>query len=239
MHLHPDSRRGLIDTAPLLLTIVPLAASFGALGIAQGESPWLLILCSVAVFAGSAQLLALGMLAAGAPLWLILLATLVINSRHLFYAFSLTAHVQQYPVYQRALMAFVLNDESYAVVSRQPPGHGFLNYYLASGFMAWASWCGGTGLGILIALLFAGQLPTALLGQLDIIMVLTFISLMAPRLQHRSHWLCAITATVSISLCWHWPLGSGLLFSALLAIGIALLAEGTEPALKHEKEVCE
>lgn len=239
MHLPPDSRRGLIDTAPLLLTIVPLAASFGALGIAQGESPWFLILCSVTVFAGSAQLLALGMLAAAAPLWLILLASLVINSRHLFYAFSLTAHVQQYPGYLRALMAFVLNDESYAVVSQRASGDGFVAYYLASGFAAWASWCGGTGLGIVMAQLLAGQLSTELLTQLDIIMVLTFISLVAPMLQRYSHWLCAITAAASISLSWHWPLGSGLLFSALLAIGVAVLTEGSQPAQQHDEEVYE
>lgn len=230
MYIHPDNRRGLTDTVPLLLTIAPLAASFGVIGVAQGESPWLLLLCSIIVFAGSAQLLALGLLAASAPLWFILLTTLVINSRHLLYAFSLTTQMQPLSGRQRALLAFVLNDETYALVSQQPPGPGFTRYFLTSGLTVWSCWSLATGLGIMLAQQLTGQLSAELLSQLDIIMILTFVSLIAPALQHCSHWLCATTAALSISLCWHWPLGSGLIFSALLAISVALLTERYRPA---------
>ncbi|MDX2242168.1 MAG: AzlC family ABC transporter permease [Leptolyngbyaceae cyanobacterium bins.302] len=48
---------------------------------------------SAVVFAGSAQLIALGLLATGTPLLLIWLTTLIVNLRHLLYALSLSTEL--------------------------------------------------------------------------------------------------------------------------------------------------
>jgi len=211
---HPNVRKGLRETAPMLLAVTPLAASYGATGIAQGESGWLLILSSATIFAGSAQLMALGLIAAGSPVWLILLTTLVINCRHLLYATSLIQPLRPVSRWRKRLAAFVLNDETYALISSQTGRSGFYPLMLSSGLATWGSWVLGTVLGVSLGQL----LPASLLAELDVILVLTFLCLVVPGLQSAAHRATALTAAVTISLCWHWPLGTGLLFAGVCGI---------------------
>ena len=211
---HPKARKGLRETAPMLLAVIPLAASYGATGIAQGESGWLLLLSSILIFAGSAQLVALGLIVAGSPVWLILLTTLTINCRHLLYATSLIQPLKNVPGWRKRLVAFVLNDETYALVSSQTGKSGFYPLMLASGLATWSSWVLGTVLGVTLGQL----LPDSLLAELDVVLVLTFLCLVVPGLSSPAHWASAGTAALTISLCWHWPLGSGLLFAGATGI---------------------
>lgn len=70
---------------------------------------------ATAIFAGSAQFIALGLLATGTPLPLILLTTAIVNLRHLLYALSLLPHVKPLPSRWRLVLGFWLTDESFAV----------------------------------------------------------------------------------------------------------------------------
>jgi predicted branched-subunit amino acid permease len=60
---------------------------------------------------------------------------------------------------------------------------------------------------------------------LDIAMVVAFIGIVVPTLQKRADWACALTASTSICLTYHWPHQTGLLFSSILAIGVAMFCE--------------
>ncbi|MCV6589618.1 MAG: AzlC family ABC transporter permease [Marinobacterium sp.] len=211
---HPKIKKGLRETAPMLLAVIPLATSYGATGIAQGENGWLLLLSSMLIFAGSAQLMALGLIAADSPLWLILLTTLIINSRHLLYATSLIQPLKNIPDWRKRLAAFVLNDETYALISSQTGKSGFYPLMVSSGLATWSSWVLGTALGISLG----QQLPERLLAELDVILVLTFLCLLVPGMNNNAHRATALIATLTISLCWHWPLGSDLLFAGTAGI---------------------
>ena len=72
-------------TAPVAMGYIPLGMVFGFLFVQAGAAWWLAILTSVFVFAGAAQYMMVPMVAAGLPLGAIALATLIVNSRHIFY----------------------------------------------------------------------------------------------------------------------------------------------------------
>jgi len=114
---------GLFSMVPLSIPVamgyVPLGMVFGFLMVQAGGAWWLAVLSSLFVFAGAAQFMAIPLLAAGAPLSAIALATLVVNLRHMFYGFSL---LDKMPAkrWQRAYLIFALTDESYSQLTTLP-----------------------------------------------------------------------------------------------------------------------
>jgi predicted branched-subunit amino acid permease len=60
---------------------------------------------------------------------------------------------------------------------------------------------------------------------LDVAMVVAFVGIVVPALQRRADWACAFTAAISICLTYDWSHQTGLLFSSLLAIGVAMVIE--------------
>src|ERR1700712_242427 len=57
----------LRDAAAIAAAMIAVGASFGAIAIAYGMPTWVPFLMSTVVFAGGAQFLAVGLLAAGPP----------------------------------------------------------------------------------------------------------------------------------------------------------------------------
>src|SRR3954470_15397633 len=77
----PD--RALVrDAMAIAAAMVAVGASFGAIATAYGMPAWVPFLMSTVVFAGGAQFLAVGLIAAGNPIAAIL-AGLLLNARHL------------------------------------------------------------------------------------------------------------------------------------------------------------
>ena len=70
---------------------------------------------SLIVFAGGSQFAVLGYIGAGAPWLSILLVTAFINARHLLYGAALAPYVGDLPVRVRAVMAYPLSDETFAL----------------------------------------------------------------------------------------------------------------------------
>ena len=68
--------RGAKDTLPLIFAAMPFGIVYGAMAQAQGLPPWLIMAISICVFAGASQFIAITLLAAGAPLYVIILTYL-------------------------------------------------------------------------------------------------------------------------------------------------------------------
>ena len=100
--------RGARDTLPLILAAIPFAILYGALAKASGLSSFATMGMSILVFAGSAQFIAVSMLAAAVAWPAILMATFFVNLRHMLYSATLVPHARQFPGIARALMAFWL-----------------------------------------------------------------------------------------------------------------------------------
>jgi predicted branched-subunit amino acid permease len=85
--------RGARDQLPILLGVVPFGVIFGALAVSAGVPALEAQSFSLFIFAGSAQFIAVSLIAGAASPFLIILTILVVNLRHLLYSASLAPHV--------------------------------------------------------------------------------------------------------------------------------------------------
>ena len=144
-------RRAIAEATPLFLPAIP----FGfVLGLAMTESAMPLgvaWLTSPLLFAGAAQL-AVVTLAGTATFWAVIVAGLVINTRHVMYSAALAPVFQQQPRWMRWVGSFVLIDQVFALAvlhADRPPAE-FRRYFLTAGFFFYLSWQWATALGLLV-----------------------------------------------------------------------------------------
>lgn len=102
---------------PIVFGYLPIGFAFGVLAIKAGISAANTLAMSLLVYAGSAQLIAVGLISAGVSPWATILTTFVVNLRHLLMSAALSPYLRGWPRSLLALFAFELTDESFAVHS--------------------------------------------------------------------------------------------------------------------------
>ena len=143
------------DSAPVMFGYVPLGMAFGVLFQSLGYH-WLFApLAGVIIYAGSAQFMAVGLLAAGVSYAEAFIATLVLNSRHIFYGLSV---MSRYPKrgLTRWYLIFGLTDETYSLITAQPPtSSGGARYFAYLTGLNQSYWVIGCALGASLQSFFA------------------------------------------------------------------------------------
>ena len=141
---HPEFARGVRDMTGTALGI----AAWGLLtGIAMAKSELampLALLMSLIVFAGSAQLAALPLLAGGAPLWVIWATALCVNLRFVIFSAGWRRYFAALPRAQRLRMAYFAADLNYVLVMKRfpqpPPLAQSVPYFWGGVALNWPSW---------------------------------------------------------------------------------------------------
>lgn len=109
-------KRAFVTTIPVLMGYSVLGVAFGLLIQKAGYS-WLWALgSSLFVYAGSMQFVLVGLLSNQVALTTVLVTTLLVNSRHLFYGLSFINRFQELDR-RRYYMIFSLTDETYALLT--------------------------------------------------------------------------------------------------------------------------
>jgi 4-azaleucine resistance transporter AzlC len=214
---------GARDTIPMIVGAVPFGIIFGTLAAAGPLSPWHGQLMSLVVFAGSAQFIALGLVASHTGLAVIWLTTFVVNLRHMLYGASLLPSVAHLPLRWRILLGFLLTDELFAVMTgrrmRYPDEPLSRWYYLGSGVAMYVNWQMCT----LAGLWFGAAFPELQSLGLDYAMVATFIAILVPQLGRLPHFAAAVTAGAIAYLGQGLPYKLGLLVAVLAGIVVGLV----------------
>jgi 4-azaleucine resistance transporter AzlC len=140
--------RALIrDAAAISAAMIAVGASFGAIAIAAGLPRWVPFLMSTVVFAGGAQFMAVGLLAAGNPIAAVV-AGLLLNARHLPFGLAVSETVGPRR-WHRALGSHLMTDEVVAFTLAQPDPARRRRTYWVIGVVLFTSWNVGTLLGVL------------------------------------------------------------------------------------------
>ena len=213
---------GAKATIPLIIGAIPFGILFGTLAEPSGLSVLGALAMSLIVFAGASQFIALGLLAAGAAIPVIIATTFVVNLRHLLYAANLVPKVRHLPQHWRALMAFGLTDETFAAVSNRylqqediRDAHWF---YLGSFLAMYSNWVLCTALGVALGELF----PDMTQWGLDFAMSVTFIGMVIPYLKSKPMWAAVIVAGAIAIATAAIPHKLGLMIAAISGIAVGL-----------------
>lgn len=191
------------QTLPIILGYVPVGFAYGVLAQKSGLSGINTILMSVLVFAGSAQLIAVGLFAAGAAPLAIVATTFVVNLRHLLMSAALAPYLRAWSKTRLALFAYQMTDETFALhAGRFAKGETGAGETFGINVIAQSAWVGGTVLGLAASTLITDIRPIGL----DYALPAMFIALLLGQLKSRQHLAVAVIA--------------GLLSTALMLAGL-------------------
>ena len=115
--MHQDIRRGIQRGLPMALGYIVIGFSVAATGYAAGFSPLNVVLMSLLVSAGTAQLIAIQLLAENAALGAVVATTFIVNLRHLLMSSALSPSLGKMSRPLLVLFASGLTDESFALHS--------------------------------------------------------------------------------------------------------------------------
>ena len=213
---------GVKAQLPLVVGVIPFGLIYGALAVQLKVPASIAQAMSLIIFAGSAQFIAVPLIAAATPGIIVMLTVFVVNLRHALYSASVAPYLKQLHPLWKMVLAYLLTDEAYAVAVTHYRTDGDFRekhwYFLGTGLALWASWQASTAFGIFIG----AQMPTN--WSLDFALPLTFIALVVPMMKNRAHVFAALVAGGVAVLTIGLPYKMGLLLASLsgIAAGMAV-----------------
>lgn len=204
---------------------------FGGLAVQAGLLPLEVWAMSVLVFAGASQFVAVPMIAAGAAPLAVIATTYVVNMRHYLMAATLAPSFRRFPRAALALVAHVINDESFAVATaRSTPPDPWV--YLGSAAAVSGAFVGGVGAGTLLG----GLVDDPRRYGLDFAFPAVFLALVATQLRRRADWLVAVgSAALALALAVALPGNWHIIVAGLAASAAGAMLARPDPEPGEEE----
>lgn len=207
------------QTIPVMAGYISLGIAFGLLLQSIGYGPIWAFMMSLFIYAGSAQFLAVELLAAGATLTHIALLTFLLNFRHLFYGLSMLEKYRGTGI-GKIYLIFGLTDETYALLTgyKTPEGLSDKSYYFAVTLMNQLYWIFGCVTGSV-----AGEIIPFDTTGIDFAMTALFAVLVVEQWKTHKNHIPAISGFV-ITVATLFIFGAdSFLIPALIVMSVVLL----------------
>lgn len=159
LYRHPEFRVGLREMLPQAPGIAAWGLMTGVAMMNFGLSWVEAVAMTLLVFAGSSQLAALPLIAAGAPPWVILATGFCVNLRFVVFSLHLRPYLVHLPLVPRLLNGYFTADLSYVLFTKRFPqpardaeGRLAQEAYLAGNCgLNWVSWVAASIVGVVLA----------------------------------------------------------------------------------------
>jgi predicted branched-subunit amino acid permease len=214
---------GARASAPFTIVVLPFSILFGVVGTEAGLDFAQVMGFSVGVIAGASQFAALQLMSENAPSLVVVASALAVNLRMAMYSAALAPHLGQASLLNRALIAYMNVDQSYALsvqeYERAPEASTGekVGFFFGTCLPVIPVWYAGTIVGVL-----AGTAIPASWG-LDFVVPLTFLAIIAPALRTLAHVGAALASITAVLLLAWIPWNLGLLIAGI--IGMVVGAE--------------
>lgn len=219
--------------------VMPALVATGAWGLVTGVAmvkigltQWQALGMTLLVFAGSAQLAALPLIAAGAPIWVVLLTATVVNLRFVIFSAGLYPYFARYSFGRRLLLGYVTGDVGFAIslsrwTAEQARGEAEdalvptrrVWFFLGIAAANWVAWQSMSVLGIFLA----GQVPGA--WGLEYAAILALIALTVPMINGAPNVVGALVAAAVAVAGVGLPLKLGLVAAVIAGIVAAMAVD--------------
>jgi predicted branched-subunit amino acid permease len=218
-----DFRAGFAEMLPACVALTPFGIVCGIGADAAGADWFSALAMSAIIFSGAAQVLSAQLLAADAPVAVIVLTCFVAGLRFLMYSAAMAPYVRPLPPNWQRALAFLLTDQAFAMAIRRfsaehdPRGGGL--YFLGAGIALWSAWQLQNLLGY-----FAGHVVPAA-WSLEFAVPLCFIALIGPALKGVPTVVAAVVGGVAVMALDGLPMKLNLIVAGLLGIVAGTLAD--------------
>jgi len=228
---HPAFGRGLGEMASVSPGLAAWGLMTGVAMVKSGMSTFEAVAMSLLVFAGSAQLAAMPLITAGAPIWVILATGFCVNLRFVVFSAHMRPYLMHLPLRWRLFQGYLTADLSYVMFTRHyhhPPGNEAqrreqLAYLSGGSLFNWVSWQGASLIGIALANVIPTHWGLGFAGILALLGV--GCSLASSHLRRVSAGVAGMAAVSAYAL----PLKLNIVVAIASAVALCLIIEETWP----------
>lgn len=221
----PALAAGAAASLPVLLAVIPFGLIYGVLAAEAGLDPLQAMAMTTVVIAGASQFAALQLMTEQAPALIAVLTGAVVNLRMAMYSAAIAAEWRGAPLWARALAAYTLHDQAFALATRRyqerpdEPLPDKVGFFLGVGFTTCAAWVAASAVGLALG----ARAPEA--WALDFAVPITFLAIFAPMLRSLAHVAAALSAAVLSALLAGLPLQAGMIIAALVGVCVGTAVE--------------
>ena len=184
--------KGLKAAYPIWLGYIPLGIALGVVAQKAGFSFLEIGMMSIMVFAGSAQFIAISMVAAKASIISIIITTFVVNLRHFLMSSSLSMYVKESNKISLTLFSHGVTDETFAINMEKFVNDSWnIKNGMIVNFSAYFVWVSSTTLGGI-----GGQFISSGMFGIDYALIAMFIGLLVLQLKGRIYFLTGVLAGI-------------------------------------------
>ena len=228
---HPEYRRGAREMVGISLGIAAWGLVTGVAMIKSGMGLGLALMMSLIVFAGTAQLAAVPLIAAGAPIWVVWATALCLNLRFVIFSAQWRPYFKHLPRRQRALLAYFTADLNYVLFMRRfpegKPSPEQLPYFWGGVSVNAGSWHIASLLGIFLG----NHVPTE--WGLGFAGTMALLGMTYSLLSDRATWLPAVVAGTAAVAAFALPLKLNMLVAIAAAVAMGMAIDHSKPLRKR------
>lgn len=178
---------------------------------------------SLLVYAGSAQLAALPLIAGNFPFWTIFLTAIIVNLRFVIFSAGIQPYFKDKSYWKRSILGYINGDLTFALfMSRYPSADGnpsHAPFFIGMAVANWTVWQTGSLAGIFLASFIPGSWGLAYAG------TLALIAILLPMLDGWSSRLAAVAAAVVALATVDLPYKLNIVVAVLVAITVGIVSE--------------
>ena len=224
---HPEYRRGARDMVGVALGIGAWGLVTGVAMVKSGLEPWLAVLMSVTVFAGTAQLATAPLIASGAPLWVVWATAACLNLRFLIFSAQWRPYLAHLPRRRRALISYFCADLNYVLfMQRFPeprPSSDQQPYFFGGATVNAGSWHVMSLIGIALGHRVPAEWGLGFAG------TVALLGMTYAMLADRRTWLPTLVAGGAAVAAFSLPLKLNMLVAIAAAIVVGTVIDHTRP----------
>jgi len=217
------AREGFRSFLPMSVGLIPWALVTGMAMISTGFTPVQAMGMNIIVFAGTAQLGTLPLIAVGAPLWLIVVTALALNLRFIIFSAAIAQGFRGVDPPTRWFSGHLLTDGVFAncleKMLKVDDPRWRLGYFLAPSIWSWLLW----QVFALIGVLAAGSIPKH--WSLEFMATIALLVLLIPLTKQRPMLVAALCSGATAVVLRGMPLRLGLIVAIVVGILAGFAAE--------------
>ncbi|MFL6699959.1 MAG: AzlC family ABC transporter permease [Vitreoscilla sp.] len=227
---HPEFARGARDMSGVALGIGAWGLVTGIAMVKAGLGAGLAIAMSLCVFAGSAQLAALPLIAQGAPLWVVWATALCVNLRFVIFSAGWRPYLEPLSRPRRLLVTYFTVDFTYVTFMRRFPKPAAMSDQLAyiggNAAVSWIAWQVMTIAGVVLADVIPTRWGLGFAGSLAL------LGITATLLVDRATWIAAAVAACAAFAAFALPFHLNIVVAIAAAMAVGVLIDHVAPPTK-------